>query len=511
MTPHTRTRRCVALLGGALLLASTAPATAQRTASPLAGFDAYVAKAVKDWDVPGLAIAVVKDDSIAFARGYGVRTIGTRDSVDVHTLFANASTTKAFTATSVAMMVDAGKIRWDDPVSAHVAGFTLRDPYVSRELTIRDLLTHELGFGDPDYLWYGHESDRTLAEMIRRLRYVPPQTSLRSHFAYNNVGYATAGLAAANAAGTSWQDLVRTRILRPLGMSETLMDGLELKGRTNVARPHAYRDDTLRVMPASSQELVDPIAPAGSMYSNVTDMSKWIRFLLDSGRVGGQRLVSDSAFAEMFRPQVLVGADEFYPTAKLTKPNFTAYGFAWFLEDYRGEKVAFHTGSIDGTVAIVGLIPARRLGVVVFANRDHPELRHALMYRVFDAYLGGPQRDWSADMRAMYQASTDSAKAKEKARLTKRVLGTTPTLPLERYVGTYTDTLRGSATVRIENGRLVVAPSEFLTADLEHWNYDTFRAHYRNWWLGTSMVTFRIGPDGTVTAIDLGDGTVLTR
>jgi CubicO group peptidase (beta-lactamase class C family) len=496
----------------ALLLAAppvAPPAFAQSAGTPLAGFGEYVARAVQDWGVPGLAVAVVKDDSTVFARGYGVRTIGTRDTVDTHTLFALGSTTKAFTTMVLAMMVDAGKLRWDEPVTAYVPGFVLRDPWVNRELRLRDLLTHELGFGDPDYLWYGN--DQPLADMIRRLRYLPPETSFRSHFAYNNVGYALAGLIAGNANHSSWDDLVRTRILSPLGMSETVMEGPDLQGKSNVTRPHQDVEDTLRALPASSQQLVDNIAPAGSMYSNVLDMAKWLRFLLDSGKVQGKRLVSDTAFAELMTPQVLVGKQEFYPTSRLTKPNFVAYGLAWFLEDYRGEKVVFHTGSIDGLVAIVGLIPARRLGMIVLANRDHAEVRHALMYRVFDSYLGGPQRDWSADMRAMYQKIQDSVKVAKKEAEAKRVKNTKPSLALAGYAGTYADSLYGSVTVRLERGGLVLAPSLFLTADLEHWNYDTFRARYRNRWLGTSMVTFRLAPDGKVSAIDLEHGQVLAR
>jgi CubicO group peptidase (beta-lactamase class C family) len=495
----------------ALVLAASVlalPAAAQGV-EPLAGFDAYVSRAAKDWDVPGLALAVVKDDSMVFARGYGVRAVGTHDAVDTHTLFALGSTTKAFTALAAALMVDAGKLRWDDPVATYVPGFVLRDPYVTQELRVRDLLTHELGFADPEYLWYGN--DQTLADMIRRLRYLPPQTSFRSRFAYNNVGYAAAGLIAGRANRSSWDDLVRTRILGPLGMAETVMDGPELRGKVNVTRPHEYVGDTLRALPALSQELVDAIAPAGSMYSNVLDMSKWMRFLLDSGRVAGKRLVSDTAFAELMRPQVLVPSDEFYPTARLTHPSFTAYGMAWFLEDYRGEKVVFHTGSIDGLVAIVGLMPARRLGIVVVANRDHAEVRHALMYRVFDAYLGGPQRDWNTEMRAMYWKARDSVKVAKKEADAKRVLGTKPSLSLDRYAGAYADSLYGSVTVRLERGRLVLAPSAFLTADLEHWHYDTFRARYRNWWIEPSVVTFRLAPDGNVSAVDLGDGEVLAR
>jgi CubicO group peptidase (beta-lactamase class C family) len=501
--------RTLAILALSGALCPTGAQTSPDIKAPLAGFDGYASRALTEWDVPGMAVAIVKDDSVVFARGYGVRTAGTRDSVDAHTLFALGSTTKAFTALSVALMVDGGKLRWDDPVATVLPGFVLHDPYATREVRLRDLLTHVIGFADPEYLWYG--SDLTLAEMIHRLRFLAPESSLRSRFAYNNIGYAVAGLAAGTANRSSWEDLVRTRILKPLGMTETVMDGPELRARANVTRPHARIDDTLRALPASSQQLADPIAPAGSMYASVLDMTKWMRFLLDSGRVAGKRLVSDTAFAELMKPQVLVKLDEIYPAVRLTKPNFTAYGLGWFLEDYRGEKVAFHTGSIDGLVAIVGLIPARRLGIVVLANRDHAELRHALMYRAFDAYLGGPARDWNADMHALYQRLQDSVDVAKKEIERKRVGGTKPSLALDKYTGTYADSLYGSAAVRLENGRLVLAQTSFLTADLEHWSYDSFRARYRNRWLGTSMVIFRLDAEGKVAALDLGDGKVLPR
>ena len=495
--------RAARLLFVILALPCTAGAQARggRAPNPLADLDAYVAQAVRDWNAPGLQIAVVKDDSVVFARAYGVRTLGTTDSVTLHTLFANASTTKAFTALAVALMVDSGKLRWDDLVSRWVPGFVLREPYATQELTVRDLLTHRVGFGDPGYLWYGttYDYDR----IVRRLRFVEPASSFRSHFAYNNVSYATAGVIAGRAAGASWDDVVRTRILQPLGMTETVTQGRDLAGRTDVATPHDYVDDTLRVITGDAVALVDPIAPAGSMYSTVLDMAKWLRFLLDSGRVAGRRLVSEASFREMFRPQMIVEPGEFYPTARLTHPRFTAYGLGWFLEDYRGEFVAFHTGSIDGTVAIVGMIPERRLGVVIFANGDHIEVRHALMYRVFDAVIGGARRDWSTEMRVMYDSLREAGRARRRAAEQARVALTHPTLPLDQYGGTYTDSLYGTVTVRLENGALVWEASPFLVADLEHWHYDVFRLRWHNRWLAPALAAFQLGPDGKVAAVEI--------
>jgi len=489
----------------AVALLAAAPVAAQKKgADPLAGFDAYVAQAVKAWEVPGLAIAVVKDDSVVFAKGYGVRTLGATAPVDAHTLFANGSTTKAFTSLSLMMLVDSGRLRLDDRVEDRWPSFQLYDPYVTRELTIRDLLTHRSGLPEADFLWYGNDAD--FAEIVRRMRWVKPATSLRSHFAYENDTYATAGYIAARAADTTWEALVRGRIFDPLGMRETTT-GTPPESQPDLATPHFRIDDTVRVI---TRYATDNIAPAGSMYSSVADMAKWIRFLLDSARVGQKRLLSDSNFAELFRPQMIVGADEFYPTARLTHPHFTGYGLGWFLEDYRGEYVVFHTGSIDGFVAIVGLIPDRKLGVVIFANLDHAEVRHALMYRVFDAYIGNPRRDWSAEMLTLYRGIQARARAAEHALDSARVPNTKPSLPLESYAGTYTDTLYGTVKVRMDGGHLVLEQG-YLLADLSHWNFDTFQARFRNRWVGETLVSFLLGQDGKVAEISFGDDYRLRR
>jgi len=474
--------------------------------APLAGFDAYAERARRDWRVPGMAVVVVKDDSVAFLRGFGVRALGAADSVTPHSKFGIMSTTKAFTAMLVAMLADSGRVRLDDPVSRAVPEFRLADPYASREVTVRDLLTHRVGFGDPYYLWASPPAGG-FPEIVRRLGYVPRQSSLRSRFAYNNVAYAVAGEVAARAGGAPWADLLRRRILDPLGMTDTYADGAALRasGAADITAPHAIVRDTVRVIPAG-ERLVDPVAPAGAVFSSATDLGTWMRFLLDSARVGGRRLLSAERYAELFTPQAIVPPEEFYPTATLTAPRFTAYGLGWFLEDYRGHFVAFHTGSIDGRSAIIGLVPDLGLGVAVLTNLDHSELRHALMYTVFDRYLDAeaapgagptPAHDWSAEMRAMYGAFADSAAARRTAREARRVTGTRPTLPPARYAATYADSLFGTATVREANGVLTLQAGE-ETGTLEHWQYDVFRVRWANAYQGTEYLSFALDPDGTV-------------
>jgi len=487
------------------LAASLIPAAAQAQQRPLAGFDAYVAKAMADWRVPGMAIVVVKNDSVVFIKGYGVRELGKPDPVTVHTRFGNMSTTKAFTAMLVAMLADSGRLSLDDPVQKHIPSAQFADPYVTREITVRDLLTHRVGFGDPDYLW--GTSGLDFAAITHRLRFVPPQTSFRSRFSYNNVTYALAGDVAAHAAGTTWQSLLHAKILGPLGMTETVADARELRGSaiSDVTAPHGIVRDTVRVLPAAL-EVINDIAPAGAILSTATDMAKWLRFLLDSGKVAGRRLVSAPNFAELFKPQQIVQRP-FYPTARLTHPHFQAYGLGWILQDYRGEFIAIHTGSIEGRSAIVGLIPDRRLGLAIFTNLDHSELRHALMYTVFDRFIGpsNPAHDWSAEMRAMYTWLADSTRAWRQGLESMRVAGTKPTLPLERYAGTYADSLYGTATVGVSNGRLTLQVG-MASGQMEHWQYDLFRVTWPDPFWDAAYVTFAIDPLGTVGELRFVDG-----
>jgi len=306
---------------------------------------------------------------------------------------------------------------------------------------------------------------------------------------------------------TDWETLVNQRILAPLGMRETVTNTSAANAWPDVAAPHDRIDGEVT---AIERYDLDNIGPAGVMYSSASDMARWIQVLLDSTRVDEGRLVSQGSFEEMFALQTVIRPDQFYPTASLTRPHFTGYGFGWFLQDYRGEKVAFHTGSIDGMSAIVGLVPDRMIGTVVFANLDHAELRHALMFRSFDLLMGGVDRDWSAEMRALYDSLAAEGKASRRARIEERAPATSPTLSLDRYAGSYADSLYGAIEVTLENGRLRLSRSPFLTATLEHWHYDTFETVWTKPWVGRGLVTFHVNAGGEVSALEIG-GFAVTR
>jgi CubicO group peptidase (beta-lactamase class C family) len=502
-SPFTRPLRRA--LAAALLVI---PTTAAAQQGPLEGLAAYVQQGMRDWEVPGLALAVVKDDSVVFARGFGTRTLGRDEPVDEHTSFAIASTTKAFTATAIAMLVDEGKVRWDDPVSVHVPGFQLADPGLASELTVRDLLTHRTGLPNSDFLWYA--SGSSTEEILRRMRFMRPFASPRSRYQYNNNAYMLAGQVVQSASGMPWGEFVRRRILEPLGMRETLTGYVGLDGRGNVATPHQEVEGTIR---PTRYLNFDNIGPAGSMNSSVHDVARWIRFQLAGGEWNGQRLVSEAQHREMLTPQFVIPPAQYYPAARLARPNFTAYGLGWFMQDYRGRKLAMHTGSIDGMTALVAMVPEERLGLVVFINLDHAELRHALMYRIIDAYLGGPPRDWSAELRPLYQGVEDRAEAARRERESRRVQGTRPSLPLDAYAGIYVDpdSLAGRVTVSVQDGRLMVsAAGGAMTGAMEHWHYDVFRVRWADEAMGTGFMVFTIDPEGRV-AWARADGRPLTR
>jgi len=488
-------RRAVSVVLLAVLLAPSASGQ-----QPLAGLDAYISKTMPDWKTPGLAIAVVKDGEVVFAHGYGVRELGKPAPVDTRTLFAIGSTTKAMTAALVGMLVDEKKVDWDAPVITYMPWFQLKDPAVTREVTVRDLLTHRAGLGNADYLWYGQRASTD--EILRRVRLIDPAYPVRSGFIYQNVMYAAAGALIEAVSGKSWADTIRARIFEPLGMRDTIATAATLAKQPNVASPHAIVDGRVRVIDNLS---VDPVAAAGAVWSNVDDMAKWMQFLLNGGRTGGangKALLSKETFAELFTPQT-IAPYETYPTTRLTRPHWMTYGLGWFQQDYHGRAVDFHTGSIDGMVAIHGLIRDDRLGVYVLGNRDHTELRHALMYTVFDRYAGRSDHDWSAEFLKLYtglQNEADEERAKKDAR---RVSGTAASLPARKFAGDYSDPLHGDVKVTDEAGGLGIRYGAAFVGTLEHWHYNTFRATWKAVWRAPELVNFVLDSDGEPATLEM--------
>ena len=465
--------------------------------SPLDGFDAYVAKGMKEWRVPGIAIGVVHGDSIVLLQGYGVRTIGKPDPVTPHTLFAIASDTKAFTGVLMGMLADSNRVHWDDHVSAYLPDLQLADPYVTRELAIRDLLTHRAGLARADLLWTAGYPYST-SEMLHRLRYLKPSWSVRTHYGYNNLMYGAAGEVIARASGMPWADMLRTRIFQPLGMTCSNTSVTQLPANGDVATPHAYVDSAVHVEKYTN---IDAIPAAGAINSCAADMVKWLAFQLDSGRVNGKRLISETNFRETHTPQLAIRLSDAYRKMN-PATHLRSYAIGWVVQDYHGREMLSHAGDLSGMAAMTGMLPEERLGVVVLSNLEGQALRESLMYKIFDLYLHVPPKDWSAENLAEARHDDSVAAKRERDLDAKRVKGTHPSLPLERYVGTYTDSLYGPATVRMEKGHLVLDVAPKVVGDLEHWQYDTFRVIWRDHRDGKGFVQFELDPvSGAVTTM----------
>jgi len=482
-----------------LLTLATGFAAPALAFDPAAELDAYVARAVEEWEVPGLAIAVVKDGVVVFARGYGGRELGRAGAVDEHTLFAIGSTTKAMTAATVALQVDAGRLGWDDRVEERLPWFRLADPWTSRELTVRDLLTHRAGLGNADFLWYG--SDRSRREILEKVALLEPAYSLRDGFVYQNILYVAAGEVAATAAGATWEELLVGGILEPLGMERTVVSVADTTSRANVASPHDRVDGTLRVI---ENPVFDSVAPAGTVWSSVHDMGLWLRMLLAEGEAGEGRILATESVAELLRPQTLLDLSQLYPGVPLLAPHWTSYALGWFQLDYRGRAVSFHTGSIDGMSALVGLVPDGELGVVVLANRDHAELRHALLWKTLDLWAGeAAGRDWSAELKALYDGLAAEEDERRAERDAARVAGTAPSLPLAAYAGTYVDPVYDEVEVELRAGGLGLRIGPTLSGALEHWHHDTFRMTFDRAWRGDALVTFTLGADARPARLEV--------
>lgn len=487
--------------GAATLLLATALAggvAGQTTPPQLADFDGYVQEAMEAWQAVGLAVAVVEGGDLVFSRGYGVRDLEGGGTVDSGTRFAVGSTTKAMTAAALGMLVDEGLLAWDDPVERHVPDLRLGDPWLTRELTVRDLLTHRAGLGNADVLWYETETD--LEEILERFRHAPLAYSPRTSFIYQNIMYAVAGAVVEAVSGQPWETFLEERLFDPLAMHDTRPLLGDVQGEANVARPH-HRVEGERVVIENAS--VDPVKAAGSVWSSVDDMSLWLRMLLADGVASdGTRLLESATVAELFRPQTLVPRGQFYPTARLTRPEWTSYGLGWFQHDYRGYKVDFHTGSIDGMVAIAGLVRDADLGIVVLANLDHVEVRHAFMYRVLDRYLAPDDvRDSSGELRTLYTGIAEEAASAEADMREARIGGTRPTHPLDAYTGRYGAPQVGEIRVEMDGGALRAYRGPGLQGPLEHWHYDTFRADWEAAWRGEALLTFETGADGRVSAV----------
>ncbi|HJX97104.1 MAG TPA: serine hydrolase [Candidatus Acidoferrum sp.] len=486
---------CIALALGLLWAAAVSAQI-----GPPADLDAYIARDMKTFDVPGIAIAIVKDGKVVFAKGYGVRKLGDATPVDENTLFGIGSNTKAFTSAALASLVDEGKISWDDKVHERLKGFQMYDPYVSHEMTIRDLLTHRsgMGLGEGDLLFWPHTTF-TREDIIYRLRFMKPASSFRSHYAYDNLMYIAAGQIIPAVTGKSWEDYIREKILQPLGMKTTNLSIATFKSGDNYASPHSKVDGKLQTIPFQD---LDNAGPAGAINSSVAEMSKWITLQLNHGKFPGreERLFSEAQSREMWTAQTLTPISAEPSPIGVLRPQFAAYALGWGIRDYHGRKLVGHTGGVSGFVSRVILVPEESLGMVILTNAEQGGAFDSIMYHVLDSYFGLPSTDWIPNFKDAGDQYEKAAKQAMAESDKGRAVNSKPSLPLEKYAGIYNDAWYGPITIKQESSGLVFSMDHTpkAIADLQHWQYDTFKAHWRDRTIEDAFVTFTLNPDGSI-------------
>lgn len=454
-------------------------------------FDSYVESVRKEWKVPGMSIAIVKDNQVVLKKGYGVREIGKPGKVDTQTLFACASTTKAMTVVLMGVLVDEGKVRWDDPVYKYLPELQFSDPYMTREIRVRDLLTHSTGIGSTDFFTgYMHIP---VNEMFRRMIYVKPQYPMRGGFVYQNIMYSAAGRIIERITGKLWSDVIQERIFNPLGMTQTVPKRKFIK-TDNVTRPHDQLNGTIQALEYGTDS---EIGSAGAVWSSADDMSKWIICMLDSSKYAGGRLVKPETWNEIFKAQNFYPASE-YPTMEVLKPAWMTYGLGWYQHDYKGKKLNFHTGSLSGLTAITAQLPEENFAIYVFGNYDHAEVRHVLVYKAIDHFVLGGNRDWNTEFKILYSKLKSEELEHQQALVAQRVPDTSPSLPLPQYCGRYESLLYGEAEVILDHGMLVCNVNNVVKASLSHWHYDTFTGQYERASNDKPTVRFTLNSSGKV-------------
>ena len=468
--------------------------SAQSIEEKVREIDEYAKAVLATHGGPGMAIAVVKDDKVVHAKGYGTRELGKDAPVDENTLFAIASNSKAFTTASLAILVDEKKIAWDDKVSKYLPAFQMYDPWVTSELTIRDLVTHRVGLDtfSGDLLWY--ETTYSADQILDRVKHLKSVSSFRTRYGYQNLMYIAAGRVIEKVSGQSWCTFVRERILGPLAMNRTTCSVKDTPD--NAAFPHNESGGKLRVLPRGN---VDGADSAAALNSSVSDLSRWVRTQLGKGKFEGKQIFSEAQAWQMHQPYFAQQISENAWKANPTR-HFSGVGMGWFIYDYQGRKIINHSGGLDGMLSYTVLIPEENAGFVVLTNSESPGFI-VMMNKIRDVLVNAPKRDWNSEAAENVKRSKTTAEENVRKVDATRIPNTRPTLSLSSYAGTYGDKLYGDITVSEENGKLVMRfqPSPNFVADLEHWHYDTWVINWRpsvSYNFPRGFVTFGIDKNG---------------
>lgn len=456
--------------------------------------DEWIESARHDWKIPGMAVGIVKDGEVVFEKGFGEKRLRLGEPVDEHTIFSIASVSKNMTAAALAILVDQGKIHWDDKIIDHIPWFRFKDPWVTEEVTIRDALTHRTGLGRILGNRLHFMTNRSRDEVLHQMRYMDFEKPFRSGFVYNNVMYSLAGQVIEYVDGRTWDQFMKEEVLQPLDMRSGTTSITEIKETDNVAFPHQEIDGEVVAIPRRNW---DNAGPAAGINASIHDLNKWLLMQLGTpGEYNGKTLISTSQMNEIRKPQVIRGqADALSPQA--------TYGMGWTITDYKGKRVLTHGGATDGFNTAMYLLPELELGIIVAGNTFNG-LGNAIAYQVIDHYLGVTGTDWNerylTNYNNLYQRTVTARKEIHDA----RIKNTRPTLDLNDYTGSYTSEGYGTIEVRLENDELIMRfwEDENLETKLEHWHYDTFRAIWKNRAQREEFMQFHMGKDGRPASLE---------
>ncbi len=493
----------------AITLVMSAAAAA---AAPPDGFEQRVEQLRKDFGVPGVTVTIVENRKVTLAHGWGVRDITTNQPVDADTIFFTGSTGKAFTNAALATLVDEGKIKWDDKVIDHMPDFRMWDPWVTREMTIRDLLVHRsgLGLGQGDLLFLPN-SDLSRKETVRRIRYLKPATSFRSGYAYDNILYMAAGQLIEEVSGETWEQYIHSHVFGPLGMKNSTDTDGEFQANPNHARPHSRSGGPIHGLGTQTPldenaTIAQNAAPAGGLAISANDMSRWLLTQLSRGKIPGSNeiLFSKDQSEQMWTGVVPAPIRQFPAEFAATEPKFNLYALGWDVSDYRGTKVVGHDGAVLGSQATIALLPEKNIGIFIAANSEDGEIILGLRDELLDHFLGAPANHWPEKFHD-WKIGRLNAAAKQVKTAEAKPAKAAPSRPLESYAGEYTDPWYGTIKVTQTGESLAVdfPHSTGMDGPLTHYRYDTFRTNPSLGWVEPAYVTFSMGADGKVDRVTM--------
>ena len=447
---------------------SAASASATPPASRLQGLDDLAGDAMKQWKVPGVAVAVVQNGKVIYAKGYGYRDVENKLPVTTATLFPIGSISKSFTALTFAILKNEGKVDWDQPVRSYLPEFQMNDPVASQEATPRDLFSHRTGLPRHDLVWYS--SDFSREDLVGRVRYLKPNKGFRSAYQYNNLTVMTMGYLEGKLTGLGWEGAIRQKIFAPLGMSHSNLSVTDIEKTDDHALPYELKKDVVTKVPYHN---IDAIGPAGSINSSVDDMSHYLVFQLGDGKYEGKQIIAESDLREMHSPQTAV--PDLPPAFSLPGLGHFSYGLAWVATAYRGHNLVWHNGGIDGFYALLSMLPDDHMGVVILTNLPNGQTPEVLAYNVYDRLLGLDPMPWFDRFKDLEAKGKKQEEEAKKNKPTDRKTGTHPSHSLADYAGEYQNPGYGSIKVAVKGDALELSLNKLGPYPLEHYHYDVFQ------------------------------------